>query len=207
MRTAGLAAADRPILTHCQVLGPDIIENMASIGVIADIQPSFTITDAAWSSKRLDASVLPYSYAWKSLLKAQVRVAGGSDAPIETCNPLQGMYDAMYRCAPGEVPFLPEECLTLQEAVDLYTVHGAFACKREETLGQLLPGFLADFVLLASNPFDTPHTLPKAKVREVWVNGILRHRSGPDDDDIMASVSGNYVHGKNGPMRICSCCR
>ena len=64
MKAAGLSDINRPILTHCQVLGPDIIEDMALLGVVGSIQPSFVITDTGFAKKSLHESVLPYSYCW-----------------------------------------------------------------------------------------------------------------------------------------------
>ena len=101
---------DRPVLTHCQILGEDLIKKMVSQGVVANIQPSFVPTDSMWVEKRLClfqfASVfmmclrlsdLQYGYAWKTLIQNGVVCAGGSDAPIETHEPLVGMYDAIFR--------------------------------------------------------------------------------------------------------------
>ncbi|RHY08051.1 hypothetical protein DYB25_006681, partial [Aphanomyces astaci] len=53
---------DRPLLTHCQILGPDLLEKMAALNVVANIQPSFVVTDAAFAAKRLPPALLPYSY-------------------------------------------------------------------------------------------------------------------------------------------------
>lgn len=86
---------DRPVLTHCQILGEDLIKKMVSQGVVANIQPSFVPTDSMWVEKRL--SDLQYGYAWKTLIQNGVVCAGGSDAPIETHEPLVGMYDAIFR--------------------------------------------------------------------------------------------------------------
>ena len=127
-----LSSRARPVLTHCQVLGDDLIARMAALGVVANIQPSFVPTDARFVSQRLAASVHRTSYAWRSLLAAGVWCAGGSDAPVELPWPLLGMHDAMARAARPEgggaaersaAPaacdiFLPEERLdSLFEAV------------------------------------------------------------------------------------------
>lgn len=67
LAAAKVGAEDRPVLTHCQVLGPDLIQRMAAGGVIANIQPSFVLTDAAWCSKRLEPAVQEFAYAWKTV--------------------------------------------------------------------------------------------------------------------------------------------
>jgi len=86
----GLTPRDRPILTHCQVLRQDLVERMSRLGVIADIQPQFTVTDSRWAQARLPATLLPYAYAWKTLLEQGVHLAGGSDSPIELASPFFG---------------------------------------------------------------------------------------------------------------------
>ncbi|KAH9111792.1 hypothetical protein LEN26_013388, partial [Aphanomyces euteiches] len=111
---------DRPLLTHCQILGPDLLDAMASLNVVANIQPSFVVTDATFASKRLPVELLPYSYCWRTMIKAGIVCAGGSDAPIETSNPFQGMYDAIHRSAPLDDP---QECLTFTQALQLYTLN------------------------------------------------------------------------------------
>lgn len=79
----------RPILTHCQILGSDLIRKMKELNVIANVQPQFVESDAPWVHDRLgsDSERLKYSYAWKTLLKSGVIVSGGSDAPVEECSP------------------------------------------------------------------------------------------------------------------------
>ncbi|ETV94660.1 hypothetical protein, variant 1 [Aphanomyces invadans] len=119
---AQVPGIDRPLLTHCQILGPDLLETMAALGVVANIQPSFVVTDATFASKRLPPSLLPYSYCWQKMIDAGIVCAGGSDAPIETSNPFQGMYDAMHRTAPLDDPL---ECLSFPHALQLYTLNSA----------------------------------------------------------------------------------
>lgn len=79
----GVGPKDRPLLTHCQILGEDLIQKMKKLGVIANVQPQFVGTDSLWAEKRLPSFMLPYSYAWKTLLNEGICVVGGSDAPIE----------------------------------------------------------------------------------------------------------------------------
>lgn len=102
---------ERPILTHCQVLGPDLIDRMRDMGVVANIQPSFVPTDMRWVQDRLSPRHQQYAYAWRTLLEANVVVAGGSDAPIESCSPLLGIHDAIFRQSrtPTTSPFATGE--------------------------------------------------------------------------------------------------
>ncbi|CAM9101259.1 unnamed protein product, partial [Ectocarpus fasciculatus] len=159
MRDCGITPSDRAILTHCQVLGRDLIDLMREMGVIANIQPSFVPTDMEWASARLTSDVLEFSYAWRTLMQDGVWCAGGSDAPIETCSPWVGIYDAIFRerrtvtfctdAADGSTDvFRPEECLSFAEALWMYTVGGAFAGNCEGSLGRIENGTAADFVVV-----------------------------------------------------------
>ncbi|KAF0696915.1 Aste57867_12361 [Aphanomyces stellatus] len=206
---------DRPIMTHCQILGPDLIAKMAALGVVANIQPSFVVTDATFASKRLPQALLPYSYCWQTMVGAGVVCAGGSDAPIETSNPFQGMYDAIHRAAPLDDP---RECMTFTEALQLYTLNGgqrfsfvaapcAFAAKEETRLGDLASGFQADFVVVKYNLLETPEKLLAPDLlQRVYVQGRLRYDSidGPKQPLAMQAAG---LPGKNGKIRICRCCR
>lgn len=89
-----------------------------------------------WVRDRLPAQQLQHAYAWRSLLAAGVRVAGGSDAPIESCSPFAGIHDAMMRSSRGGAEtFKADERLTFAEALYLYTLGAAVASGSEELLG------------------------------------------------------------------------
>ncbi|RLN88478.1 hypothetical protein BBJ28_00011991 [Nothophytophthora sp. Chile5] len=213
LKTAGVNPEQRPILTHCQILGEDLITKMRDQGVIGDIQPSFTVTDAAYVRKRLQDDVLPFSYCWKRMLDSGVACAGGSDAPIETCNPFQGIFDAIYRHKPNhpEDVFLPEEQLTFNEALALYTKGGAFAAMEEHQLGQLAPGFRADFVVLRQDVTQDHEALVAPDlVESVWVDGKKTYQFDPASaasEPKPHDLSTSSLPGKNGPRRACRCCR
>ena len=195
-----LSSRARPVLTHCQVLGDDLIARMAALGVVANIQPSFVPTDARFVSQRLAASVHRTSYAWRSLLAAGVWCAGGSDAPVELPWPLLGMHDAMARAARPEgggaaeraaAPaasdvFLPEERLPFAAALWLYTLGGAYAIGEEATLGALARGRRADFVVIGERGGDvtadpTGAALLLAQADETWVDGVRRYERAAAD--------------------------
>eukprot|EP01083_Nonionella_stella_P122447 368389_1 len=178
LRKAGVSPERRPILTHCQILRDDLLKRLKYAGVVANIQPSFVKTDSTWIHQKVDTKLLSYSYAWKQLLKAGIHCAGGSDAPVETINPLLGIYDAIFRpvgeradvtdgyFADPKKCFRPKECLTFDESVQLYTSGAAFSAGEESTLGQLRPGFNADFVVINTpdngNVLDNPALLLQA---------------------------------------------
>jgi predicted amidohydrolase YtcJ len=186
---------------------------MREQGVIGNIQPSFTVTDAAYVRKRLQDDIIPFSYCWKRMLDSGVACAGGSDAPIETCNPFQGMYDAIHRRKPNrpEDVFLPEECLSFDQALALYTKGGAYAAMEENKLGQLAPGFHADFVVLRKDVTQNHEALVAPDlVESVWVNGRNTYQYDPAENganNTQLDLSNSLLPGKNGPMRVCRCCR
>ncbi len=129
---------DRPILTHAQILGKDLVERISRLGIIANIQPPFIITDGVWVDDRIGLSDRrEYSYAWKTMLDAGIHVAGGSDAPIESSNPLLGMYSAIFREDINGKVWREEERLSFDEALQIYTEGGAYAMKEEHRLGKL----------------------------------------------------------------------
>jgi predicted amidohydrolase YtcJ len=75
-KKANVGPSDRPVLTHCQVLGADLLESMAKLGVIANIQPQFVHTDSLWAEKRLPEDLLKYSYCWKTIIQKGIVAAG-----------------------------------------------------------------------------------------------------------------------------------
>jgi len=226
---APLSSRARPVLTHCQVLGDDLIARMAALGVVANIQPSFVATDARFVSQRLAASVHRTSYCWRSLLAAGVWCAGGSDAPVELPWPLLGMHDAMARAARPEgggaaeraaAPaardiFLPEERLPFAAALWLYTVGGAYAIGEEATLGALARGRRADFVIISERGGDvtadpTGAALLLAQADETWVDGVRRYQRAATADAATAAGGGAAAAtptadpnsaGRHGPSR------
>jgi predicted amidohydrolase YtcJ len=179
LKEAGVKPEERPILTHCQVLGKDLFRKMREQGVIANVQPSFVTTDSLWCEDRLgknnDRS--RYSYCWKTLLNEGIHVSAGSDSPVEDPDPFKGLYASIFRT------YHPEERLTFKEAFDMYTTGAAFAAGEEDSLGMLYAGFKADFVILDKpiwkadpNQQDTACYLTNVSVESVWVDGICRSR-------------------------------
>ncbi|MCL6521965.1 MAG: amidohydrolase [Firmicutes bacterium] len=160
-RPALAAARGRPRprfrIVHAQVLRPDQLPRLAREELVLDIQPGFVATDSAWAEARLGAERLGAAYAWRSLLDAGVRLAGGSDAPVESLDPLAAVEAAVRRPRAGDgAPWRPEEALTRAEAFSLYTEGGAWAAGLEDRFGRLVPGFAADLTLLAFDPLRDP---------------------------------------------------
>eukprot|EP00606_Chrysophyceae_sp_TOSAG23-5_P000348 GSChrysophyteH2.ASY1.ANO1.946.1 assembled CDS len=210
MLAAGVSEQERPVLTHCQVLGQDLYEKMSALGCIANVQPSFVPTDAAWVQARLSAAHIEFSYAWKTLLYYPgITVAGGSDAPIETPAPLVGIYDAIHRTARDEVGgsvFRPEECLGFAEALWTYTVGGALSCGCDHILGRLEAGYAADLVLVDPAVLTEPHASLKAEhaVRRTLVGGrtCYAYDEQTDSDSAASASASASAAGLGGPFQL-----
>jgi hypothetical protein len=158
----------------------------------------------------LRPSALSHAYAWKTLLGAGVVVAGGSDAPIESCAPLVGMYDAMHRASRVDSTdvFRPEECLSFAEALGLYTTGAAAAAGCEAFMGRIAPGYFADLVILDDGVLSDPGLLRQAEPLWVVVGGRVVHTSdnistgcvGTRTEPLALHSTGLFP-GKGGPPR------
>lgn len=203
LEAAGVAPEDRAVMTHCQLMGMDLIARMATMQCIANIQPQFVITDAPFARARLPAKIQEHAYVWKTLLEHKIPCAGGSDAPVETPTPLIGMHDAIFRHSAGSDPsdaYKPEQCLSFEQALNLYTVGAAYACGEETRLSKLAVGYAADLTIVDVDVSKDPALLATAKVEQVWVAGLPRFdRAGAGMLAPAVQLGGPYTPGKNGP--------
>jgi predicted amidohydrolase YtcJ len=146
-------------IEHAQHLHPHDVERLSRSGVIASMQPTHCTSDAPWVTARLGAGRLRGSYAWRSLLDSGTVLAFGSDAPVESERPVLGLEAAVRRADPedgGDEPFLPEESVSIAEALAAFTRGAAHASYDEGRLGMLRPGFAADLVIWTADPLDVP---------------------------------------------------
>ncbi len=152
---AAPAGASRPRIEHAQVVSPEDFPRFARWGVIASVQPTHATSDMQWAEARLGPSRLAGAYAWRRLKTAGARLAGGSDAPVESENPLLGFYAAVTRKdLSGNPPggWRPEEALSRREALELFTSGAAFAAFEEKTRGRIEAGYDADLTILSRDP-------------------------------------------------------
>jgi len=146
-------------IEHTQILAESDLPRFAQLGVIASMQPSHCITDKRFAEHRLGKKRCRYAYAWRSVLEAGAHVAFGTDAPVEILNPMDGLYAAVTRKdREGEEGggWIPEEKLTMEKAIELYTLESAYASFEEERKGSIEPGKLADMVVLSQNLLEIP---------------------------------------------------
>lgn len=161
---------------HAQVLRQDQIERMKRLGdrLAVDIQPRFVASDFPWVQERIAPEHMATSYAWKTLLEAGVLCGGGSDAPIEPIEPLLGIHAAVTRKRPGETHagYQPDQKLSIDQAVRLFTVGGTFATREEKVKGTLSPGKYADLTILDKDIFQKePDVLLETKVLRTVIGG------------------------------------
>jgi len=134
---------------HAQVTTPGQISRFKELKVIASMQPSHVLSDMRWAQDRLGPKRAAYSYAWASFLNKGVALAFGTDYPVEPVTPFRGLYAAVTRKSEdGKHEYFPEQKLTMDQAIAAYTTGSAFAEFEEKEKGKLVPGMLADFVVL-----------------------------------------------------------
>ena len=162
-------------IEHAQHMAQKDFARFGSLHVIASMQPYHAIDDGRWAEKRLGHDRARYSYAWHSFLDHGVTLALGTDWPVAPLNPILGLYAAVTRATlDGKNPdgWIPEEKITLPEAVEAYTMGSAFAEFQEHEKGSITPGKLADMVILSDNIFDfKPEAIRNVKVETTIVGG------------------------------------
>jgi len=170
--------ADRRFrIEHVQHLRPEDAARFAPLGIIASMQPYHAIDDGRWAEKELGPVRIQSSYAWRLLLDHGAVLAFGSDWPVAPLDPLLGIYAAATRrTLDGKNPqgWVPEQRITVREAVHAYTVGSAFAEHQEQIKGSLEPGKLADLVVLTDDIFRIAATeLDKVRVYMTVFDGSV----------------------------------
>jgi predicted amidohydrolase YtcJ len=178
----GSAAGRRWRIEHAQHLRSEDFARFAQLGVIASVQPYHAIDDGRWAEKRIGHERAKTTYAFRTFLDHGVRLAFGSDWTVAPLNPMLGLYAAVTRATlDGKNPnaWFPEQKLTLNEAIEAYTMGSAFAEFREKEKGSLTPGKLADVVVLDTDLFATsPEKIKDAAVRFTIVGGKIVYEEG-----------------------------
>ena len=166
----------RQRIEHVQVLHPDDLPRLSQLGVIASMQPihatqDMDLVDRLWGARGR------YAYAFRTLQESGAVLAFGSDAPVETPDPLAGLYAAVTRRRPDGRPtsgWYPEERLTALDTIRAYTKGAAYAAGLERLSGSLTPGRWADFVVLSNDPLsEPPESILTTRVTHTVVNGRI----------------------------------
>ncbi|HEV7591285.1 MAG TPA: amidohydrolase [Longimicrobium sp.] len=170
-------------IEHAQVIAPSDIPRFRQLGVIASMQPTHATSDMRWAEQRIGPERLKGAYAWRSMLNAGATVIFGTDFPVEPIRPVEGVYSAVTRQSrdePGTPPggWMPEQRLTREEAIRLYTAAPAFGEWQEKVKGTLRPGMYADFVVWSADLL----TIPAAEILKA--------------EPVMTVVGGRVVYEK-----------
>jgi predicted amidohydrolase YtcJ len=134
---------------HAQVTNPLEVARFRELNVIASMQPNHLLTDMRWAEARLGPRRAAHSYAWAEFATHGVRLAFGTDYPVEPVTPFRGIYAAVTRKSEdGRQEYYPQEKLTIEQAIAAYTSGSAYSEFAEKEKGKLAPGMLADFAVL-----------------------------------------------------------
>lgn len=169
-------------IEHAQHLTPAAIPRFARQRVIASVQPYHAIDDGRWAVQRVGAERLKGTYAFKSLLDSGARVCFGSDWPVAPFAPLTGIAAAVLRqTIDGANPggWMPEQRITVEQALVAYTATNAYAGFQEDRLGRLAQGYIADLVVLDKDLLRIdPQQITSVRVLRTVVGGKERFVAG-----------------------------
>ena len=144
-------------IEHAQIVIPSDVKRFKQLGVIASMQPTHCTTDMRFCEIRIGKERSKNAYIWKTLLDAGAAIAFGTDWPVEPLDPMRGLYSAVTRKnIEGGYPdggWFPEQRLTMDESLRLYTLGSAYASFEEKAKGSIEPGKLADFTVLSRDIF------------------------------------------------------
>jgi len=167
----------RDRIEHAQTLLPEDIPRFAKLHVIASVQPFHAIDDGRWAEKRIGPERIKTTYAFRSLMDSGAVVAFGSDWPVAPLSPLIGIYAAVTRqTIDGKNPngWIPQEKVTVAQAVRAYTFNAAYAEDEETIKGAIQEGQLADLIVLSKNIFEIdPTQIDNVKVDLTFLGGQI----------------------------------
>jgi len=162
-------------IEHSQHIAPADIERYGKLKVIASMQPYHAIDDGRWAEEYIGPERVKTTYAFRSLLDSGATLAFGSDWFVAPATPIEGIYGAVTRrTLDGKNPegWVPEQKITVEEALKAYTINAAYASFEEDMKGTLELRKLADFVVLDRDiTAIDPAEIWNVKVQQTWVGG------------------------------------
>ncbi|MDB5392244.1 MAG: Exoenzyme regulatory protein AepA precursor [Planctomycetaceae bacterium] len=176
-------AVHRPCITHCNFMSLKAIQQMEQLGIVADLQPAWLWLDGATLRKQFGDERLTYFQPYKTLFERGVRVGGGSDhmqkigslRSVNPYNPFLAMWVTLTRQPRRtDLPLHPEQSLTREQALRLYTINNAWLTFEEKEKGSLETGKLADFVVLKTDILECPvEDVKSIAVDQTYLGGKL----------------------------------
>lgn len=164
-------------IEHSQHMAAKDFVRYAKLGVIASVQPYHAIDDGRWAETRIGPDRIKRTYAFRTFLENGVKLAFGTDWSVAPLSPMWTIYAAVTRATlDGKNPsgWIPEQKLTVAEAIEAYTMGSAYAEFQEKEKGSITPGKLADFVVLSDDIFKIPPTsIKNVKIEATFLGGKL----------------------------------
>jgi predicted amidohydrolase YtcJ len=181
-RKANGDSGNRHHLAHLQVVHPDDIPRFAALGATANIQPLWATNEPQMTELTipfLGATRATWQYPFAALAKAGAHLAGGSDWPVTSPDPLLGLHVAVNRSLPETAtnPFLPEQAIGREAAFAAYTSGAARVNGLDDRAGRVAAGLDADFAIVDADLATIPDSeICQASVRQTWVRGALAYQ-------------------------------
>lgn len=163
----------RHAIVHCQITSREQTERLANLGIIALTQPVFIDYDMHIVYDRVGKDLAETSYVWKDYLEHGTHEAFGTDCPVENFRPVRGVYCAVSRRdTKGNGPYLPEQAVSVYDALYAYTAEGAFVSGDEHIRGMIKPGMEADFIIVDRNLLEVEHDeILGAQILATYIGG------------------------------------
>lgn len=163
-------------IVHCQITDDTLLNRFKELDVLAFIQPIFIDYDMNIVYDRVGNELANSSYLWKTMINKGIHVSFGTDCPVESFNTMPNIYSAVARknlTGNEKKVYLPEEKLSMEEAIKAYTIEGAYASGEEDIKGTITSGKLADFILLNRDLFNliSEEEILDTRITETYVGG------------------------------------
>ena len=159
-------------IIHCQIMDEAQQDRFVKLNLLAYAQPVFVRYDSQIVDDCVGSELAKTSYNWRRFIDMGVHMSGGSDCPVEDCDVLANLYYAVTRMGMDGKPWYPENGVTMEEALKMFTIEGAYSAFEEAERGSITIGKYADFTVLDKNIMkNPPEELLNTKVLMTVVNG------------------------------------
>ncbi len=169
-------------IVHCQITDEALLNRIRDLKVVTMVQPIFIDYDMNIAESRVGKELTKTSYAWRTMIDKGIHTSYGTDCPVETFNTMPNIYSAVARknvTGKEKKVFLPDEKVSMYEAIQAYTVEGAYASGEEKIKGTITPGKLADFIVLDKDLFnlECEEDILDTKVIQTYFDGQLVYKA------------------------------